>query len=434
MVLTGVLVPPAAGAAVATMVEMSDRYGLGAVFTLTAAPGERNTVTLRGDGDDVLVSDSTAPLVAGRGCQAESGAIVRCPSPLSPLGLDYVGETVDLGDGDDAVTADPMHGVSVQGGPGDDVLTGGRSRDDLTGGPGADTVLGGEGNDRFVDGDVDEPDRYDGGEGVDSLAFYGRVRPLRLDLGAGTTSDGDVLAGIEDATGGEGDDVLAGSDAPNVLWGSGGRDVIVGRGGDDELHGGPAADGVDGGEGNDGIEGGSGADHLSGGAGADRIDPSLAGRETRGEDTIPARPHPPARDRIDCGDGLDTATFPEPIDAIANDCDLLDALAHPSLARFEMPLHPARAPSGRALVYVVRMFSPTSLLPVRLEVLDSHGRRIGRSRRVRLRALRPQESGTPIRVQLKRSLVMGRAPVGWHVRVRGSHGGVASVLTLPTRP
>ena len=261
-------------------------------FTFTAAAGERNTVTLRADGPDVLVSDATAALQAGSGCQPEA-MVVRCPLAVR------FGRFADLGDGDDTMTVDARFGgggAIVDGGTGDDVLIGeGTGENDFTGGPGADVLIGGEGNDSFGDGDPDDeqsPDRYEGGGGNDALGFPGRHRALRLDLAAEATVDGDVFSGIERAAGGEGDDVLAGTDGPNELGGGLGDDVIVGRGGDDALAGGPGADGLDGGPGNDGIEGGSGADHLIGGAGADRLDPSVAGRETRGEDQPPPGRHP----------------------------------------------------------------------------------------------------------------------------------------------
>jgi len=42
---------------------------------------------------------------------------------------------------------------------------------------------------------------------------------------------------IENATGGDGDDVLVGNSAANILTGNDGNDSFVGRGGDDEIHG-----------------------------------------------------------------------------------------------------------------------------------------------------------------------------------------------------
>ncbi len=47
---------------------------------------------------------------------------------------------------------------------------------------------------------------------------------------------------IENATGGNGADVLIGNSAPNVLSGNAGADIMIGRGGDDTLNGGAAND------------------------------------------------------------------------------------------------------------------------------------------------------------------------------------------------
>jgi hypothetical protein len=116
----------------------------------------------------------------------------------------------------------------------------------------------------------------------------------------------------------------------------------VGRGGDDALAGGPGADGLDGGPGNDAIEGGSGADRLIGGAGADGLDPSLAGRETRGEDQTPARPAPPARDRVGCGDGADSVESPDRADSVAGDCEILTGVDDGPRELFTLPMRPSR--------------------------------------------------------------------------------------------
>jgi Ca2+-binding RTX toxin-like protein len=358
---------------------------------------------------------------------------VRCPLAAT------FGGVADLGDGDDAMTVDSRFGgagVSVDGGAGDDVLTGeGSGGNDFTGGPGADVLIGGEGADNFTDGDPDDaqsPDHYEGGGGNDGLGFSGRHRGLRLDLAAGATADGDVITGIERAAGGEGDDVLAGTDGADELGGGLGDDVIVARGGDDALGGGPGADALDGGPGNDRIEGGSGADHLLGGAGADRLDPSLTGRETRGEDQSPARPAPPARDRVDCGDGADTVTGPDRADSVAGDCELLTGVDDGPRELFTLPLRPGRsAPTSLTYVLRVFVFGPHHLpLRVRLELLDGQGRLVGRSRRVTLSA---GQNTRPIRVRLRRGVVVRRPAVGWRIRVR-AWGTQAGVLTLPTRP
>ena len=119
-----------------------------------------------------------------------------------------------------------------------------------------------------------------------------RIASAPLTIAAGTT--------IEQATGGDGNDLLAGNDAANRLFGQRGDDWLVGRAGDDSLAGGPGADTLLGGAGRDDLAGGtgqdlllgnrardlllggSGNDHLRGGQGADRLVGS------RGDDTLAA--------------------------------------------------------------------------------------------------------------------------------------------------
>ncbi len=73
-----------------------------------------------------------------------------------------------------------------------------------------------------------------------------------------------IEGGIDDLSGGSGDDILVGNEGANRLWGGNGADVLRGAGGDDSLNGFT---------GNDTLYGGDGADMLVGGAGHDTIDP-----------------------------------------------------------------------------------------------------------------------------------------------------------------
>lgn len=107
-------------------------------------------------------------------------------------------------------------------------------------------------------------------------------------LGGGTRAQGNVYNAlqyhgdarslIENAVGGDGDDVIIGNDAANVLEGGGGKDqifgglgndILDGGTGNDELDGGPGIDDLSGGEGSDWLDGGSGDDVMMGGAGND---------------------------------------------------------------------------------------------------------------------------------------------------------------------
>jgi len=87
-----------------------------------------------------------------------------------------------------------------------------------------------------------------------------------------------------------------------------------------------------------------------------------------------------------------------------------------------------------ALTYELRVFvfAPHHApLHLRLELLDRQGRRVGSSRRVTLPA---GQNTRPIRVRLKRGIVVRRPAFGWRIRVRAWRDRTAGVLTLPTRP
>lgn len=236
-----------------------------------AEPGERNAVTIAREGDVYTVRDAGAAIKAGTGCEQVDAGTVRCGLPGAHI-------AAALGDGDDALDAPPDAGVTADGGPGADRLTGGGEGDQLVGGDGADVLLGGEGDDTMwgddassIDPAIDD-DVLDGGPGRDGTAYTGRSAPVAADLRAGVAGQAgehDTLAGVEDVAGGRGADVLTGDDGRNRLDGGAGDDVLRGAGGADMLSG---AEGVD---------------RMDAGAGADRVD---------GEDPL----HPG-----DCGDGRD---------------------------------------------------------------------------------------------------------------------------------
>lgn len=125
--------------------------------------------------------------------------------------------------------------------------------------------------------------------GTDTIQHNG-TQGARIDLtaatidfsatGAGVISHAEGVYGgytiargtvIENATGGSAADVLIGNAAANALTGNEGDDTLLGRDGDDTLRGGAGLDTLDGGAGNDRFEGGSdgSADVMKGGAGDD---------------------------------------------------------------------------------------------------------------------------------------------------------------------
>ena len=161
-------------------------------------------------------------------------------------------DTVGGGPGRDLLTGD-VGADTLAGGDGGDVLRGGAGDDEIRGGPDDDWLFGGGGRDRLHgdegdDGLADQdtssaPDQdlLDGGPGRRDLVTYaGRTARVVADLNAltgGQRGEIDRLSGIEDLTGGRGNDLLAGDDRPNRLTGGPGVDVLSGRGGDDVAYG-----------------------------------------------------------------------------------------------------------------------------------------------------------------------------------------------------
>ncbi len=279
------LLPPAAGAATitATTSEWSGKDRHWRVFAVTLADdggstaAERNEIEVRIAADgSVSARDLSVPLVAASGCAAGGGGWVTCAA-VSGFTLDF---DVALGPGDDVFRvapgqqAGPFADLSVDGGDGndrisgagvsraflvggrgndlligsdgDDLLAGGVDEDDLRGGAGDDTLLGDDGSSSaggFPGGAF--ADRLDGGPGRDLVTYASFFNPVSVDLSAGTATTADAagtpvtdrLIAIESVRGTASADVLLGSDGDDELDGGAGADVIDGRGGDDVLKG-----------------------------------------------------------------------------------------------------------------------------------------------------------------------------------------------------
>ncbi|HEV2774044.1 MAG TPA: calcium-binding protein, partial [Solirubrobacteraceae bacterium] len=354
-------------------------------LSFVAGPGERNQIVLAqalaSRPPAMIVADAGAPVQAGAGCTAIDQHTASC--------LAYYAY-VDAGDGDDSVTVHPSVGFElhtrfnpyVRGGDGRDVLAGhgelaGGPGDDvlscsepcegslLLGGAGSDVLRGGNGDD-VLSGDGDGPpqlrvidtvitesgpagnDTIDGGGGRDRIRFDGRAAGVRVDLAAGTATgaagDRDRLAGIEDAIGGDGDDILLGDGGANQLEGDAGDDRVAGRGGNDYLLGDlvpdtndfsitftPGSDGADtlrGGLGDDVLDAGrERGDAFSGGPGADVLRNDLGGN-------MPAR-------SVRCGDGRDIVDF-APVGQRLTGCEQLR-----TAFGLRMAIRPQRRAGGR---------------------------------------------------------------------------------------
>lgn len=129
---------------------------------------------------------------------------------------------------------------TVDGGAGNDVITGGNRADTLLGGGGNDTIFG-------------SPDdvRLDGGSGYDTLDLSSATGPVRY-LGSyggqltywpdSTPETYTIASGFEHVIGGAYSDYLSGGAYADTLNGAGGVDYLSGGPGDDTLIGGAGAD------------------------------------------------------------------------------------------------------------------------------------------------------------------------------------------------
>ena len=128
----------------------------------SAEPGETNHLSITDQLPYVRFSDSAAGTVtAGAGCSQVDTTTVRCREPITAI-------TVDLGDGSDTLTDSLLvTPVTVDGGAGDDAITGGGGNDRISGGDGDDSLEGGGGNDTS-DGGAGS-DSFDGGAGSDTV-------------------------------------------------------------------------------------------------------------------------------------------------------------------------------------------------------------------------------------------------------------------------
>jgi len=230
--------------------------------TLTGAGGT-DTASYAGESNAMFIN-----LATGSARRGSAGAPVE--DTLVTI------ENVIGGDGNDSIT----------GGTGANRLEGGFGNDTLVGGTGNDTLIGGDGNDTFTYAFGDGADSVDGGAGIDTLNIIGTAAANTLDviwngtsltsfeggtltsvdsvvnLGGGTdtltyagsasgvivnlataaASGFSSVTGVENVTGGDGNDTLTGTNLANSLSGGVGNDTLDGNGGTDLLVGGAGND------------------------------------------------------------------------------------------------------------------------------------------------------------------------------------------------
>jgi Ca2+-binding RTX toxin-like protein len=198
---------------------------------------------------------------------------------------------VNAGAGNDTVTVQPLPPgtvVTVNGGAGSDTLVGpdavntwhvtANNAGNVNGAlafVSVENLRGGGGDDTFVFANgVGVTGKINGLGGTDTLDYSAYAAGVAVDLvwGSATGVGGGGLVnvfGVEDVTGGSGDDTLRGDNHGNVLIGGPGNDTLTGLPGNDILLGGDGNDTLDGGDGKNLLIGGIGADTLAAGYGDD---------------------------------------------------------------------------------------------------------------------------------------------------------------------
>jgi Ca2+-binding RTX toxin-like protein len=209
-------------------------------------------VLTAGAGDDTLngaAGDDT--LVGGSGSDALNGGANIDNVSYNPESRD-VSVTAGSGAGDDGVI-DVDNGTPGNQSEGDTVaadvesIAGGGGDDNLVGGTGAGTIAGNGGNDVLNGGADTLSDTISGGSGLDTVSYAGRTNPVTVTLD-GNNNDGEtgendnVLANVENATGGAGADSITGNDSVNRLNGGNGADDLFGGANNDVLVGGAGGD------------------------------------------------------------------------------------------------------------------------------------------------------------------------------------------------
>lgn len=314
------------------------------------------------------VASFAQPIQAGPGCVLGSVS-VTCQTPGPPVGL------ISLGAGNDDFGYTAFSGVSassaivVDGGPGNDTLSGGDGAQE--------TWYGGDGDDLI------EPDRgkqagaddINGGPGADKVDYLYTpgtdysAATLSLDDVAndGTTSPGDVdnvHSDVEILSGTNLDDLITGNDGSQTLLGSAGNDVIKTLGGDDIVDGGPGDDNIDGGAGSDDLTGNEGNDTITGGPGTDTINGDRTGVNVGGNDTILAVDGDV--DQVTCGTNADIATVDD-IDVV----DVKSVYACESVTRVKAP---SAASKARLKGKVVNANNKRTKATVKIACSDRAGR------------------------------------------------------------
>ncbi len=234
-----------------------------AVNTIQGSGGD--DIINAGDGNDIIQYTGTANGFDAVDGGAGTGDTISALANATVIGLSSV-------TGVETITAGAFTGVyiagsanadtlnfsavtltaitRVEGGAGNDIITGNSAVNTLWGGLGDDTIDGGSGNDIVLGDDGDDTliggagnDTITGGIGNDTVSYAYATANLTVNLTLTTaqtvaTGDADTITTIENVIGGSGTDTITGTTAANTLNGGAGNDRLTGGLGNDTIIGG----------------------------------------------------------------------------------------------------------------------------------------------------------------------------------------------------
>ena len=258
----------------------------GAALASTATIQNANRVNVSSSGNEknqIAVAYNLAldlyTVTDGAGVTASGTCAQVDPNTVTCPGAGIQSVRVTAAGGNDSVALTPAGWPAtiegdLDGGAGDDTVTGAGANDQTKGGTGKDLLDGGPGADEMR-----------GGSGTDTATYAARTTRVIVTVGANNDNDGNesdqaatsrdtVHGDVETVLGGSAGDILIGDksdetlfggDGPDSIQGGRGKDVVAGFLGDDFLSGDAGNDVLIGAAGNDRMLGGSEDDLLAGG-------------------------------------------------------------------------------------------------------------------------------------------------------------------------
>jgi Ca2+-binding RTX toxin-like protein len=185
-----------------------------------------------------------------------------------------IGKTINGGNGNDALTGTTGDDI-ISGGNGNDQINGGDGNDNISGGSGNDVLIGGRGNNTLDGGDgndtltaADGNNIMNGGNGNDTITAGNGNNTINGGDGNDTVTVGN---GNNTIVGGNGNETVTAGNGNNSFAGGNGNDTIVVGNGNNTINSGDGNDTITVGNGNNVLNGGNGNDTFHVGAGSNTL-------------------------------------------------------------------------------------------------------------------------------------------------------------------